>query len=145
MPDLLPGYRAWRWCGASGVPSHILSGVSQWSCRTLGRAGCGLPLQRPAVQLRDETIGTGNKSGKVRKSVDFSSVFFQSSFSYLQLVSPAVFEKHQQKSLKEVQATSKNSFHCKTPDCNGWCFISDNINSFKCPLCKRLNCITCQV
>ena len=56
-----------------------------------------------------------------------------------------MFEKHQQKSLKEVQATSKNSFHCKTPDCEGWCFISDNINSFKCPICKRLNCITCQV
>ena len=64
---------------------------------------------------------------------------------YFQLVSPAVFEKHQAKSLKEVQATSKNSFHCKTPDCNGWTFISDNVNSFKCPLCKRLNCITCQV
>jgi len=60
------------------------------------------------------------------------------------LVSPAVLEKHQQKSLKEVQATSKNSFHCKTPDCAGWCFMSDNINSFKCPICKRLNCITCQ-
>ena len=25
------------------------------------------------------------------------------------------------------------------------CFISDNINIFKCPLCKRENCITCQV
>ena len=66
-------------------------------------------------------------------------------FFFFQLVSPAVFEKHQQKSLKEVQATSKNSFHCKSPDCQGWCFISDNINSFKCPVCKRLNCITCQV
>ena len=65
--------------------------------------------------------------------------------NFFQLVSPAVFEKHQAKSLKEVQATSKNSFHCKTPDCNGWTFISDNVNSFKCPLCKRLNCITCQV
>ena len=62
-----------------------------------------------------------------------------------QLVSPTLYEKHQQKSLKEAQVTAKNSFHCKTPDCQGWCFITDNINSFKCPICKRLNCITCQV
>lgn len=63
----------------------------------------------------------------------------------MQLVSPAVYEKHQQKSLKEAQVNSKNSFHCKTPDCQGFCFVTDNINSFKCPICKRLNCITCQV
>ncbi len=30
-------------------------------------------------------------------------------------------------------------------DCNGFCFVNDNINIFKCPLCTRLNCITCQV
>lgn len=60
------------------------------------------------------------------------------------LVSPTVYEKLQQKSLKEAQANSKNTFQCKTPDCNGWCFVNDNINNFKCPLCQRLNCITCQ-
>ena len=60
-------------------------------------------------------------------------------------MSAELYEKHQQKSLKEAQVSAKNSFHCKTPDCQGWCFVNDNINSFKCPLCKRLNCITCQV
>lgn len=61
-----------------------------------------------------------------------------------QLVSREVYEKLEKKSLQEAQATAKNAFHCKTPDCKGWCFMSDEINSFACPLCKRLNCITCQ-
>ena len=56
-----------------------------------------------------------------------------------------MYEKHQQKSLKEAQVSAKNSFHCKTPDCQGFCFVTDDVNSFKCPICKRLNCITCQV
>jgi len=60
------------------------------------------------------------------------------------LVTPAVLEKHQKKSVKEAEANIKNAFHCKTPDCAGWTVIEDNINIFKCPLCKRTNCITCQ-
>merc|ERR1719193_1649196 len=60
------------------------------------------------------------------------------------LVSPAVYEKHQKKSVKEAEANMKGAFHCKTPDCQGWTVIEDNINVFKCPLCKRTNCITCQ-
>jgi len=60
------------------------------------------------------------------------------------LVSPVVFEKHQKKSVKEAEANIKNAYHCKTPDCAGWTVIDDNVNIFKCPLCKRTNCITCQ-
>jgi len=60
------------------------------------------------------------------------------------LVSAEVFEKHQKKSVKEAEANMKNAFHCKTPDCAGWTIIDDNINVFKCPLCNKTNCITCQ-
>jgi len=60
------------------------------------------------------------------------------------LVTPAILEKHQKKSVKEAEANIKNAYHCKTPDCAGWTVIEDNINIFKCPLCKRTNCITCQ-
>jgi len=60
------------------------------------------------------------------------------------LVSTAVFDKHTAKSLKDAQTSAQNSFHCKTPDCEGFCFVTDNINTYKCPICKRLNCITCQ-
>jgi RanBP-type and C3HC4-type zinc finger-containing protein 1 len=60
------------------------------------------------------------------------------------LVSPAVFEKHQKKGMKEAEANIQNTFHCKTPDCAGWTVTEDDVNIFKCPLCKRTNCITCQ-
>jgi len=60
------------------------------------------------------------------------------------LVSAPVFEKHQKKSVKEAEANIQNTFHCKTPDCAGWTVMDDNVNIFKCPLCKRTNCITCQ-
>ena len=32
----------------------------------------------------------------------------------------------------------------QTPDCAGWTVIEDNVNIFKCTVCKRTNCITCQ-
>lgn len=37
-----------------------------------------------------------------------------------------------------------NAFHCKTPDCKGWCILEDNVNEFPCPVCKHVNCLTCQ-
>eukprot|EP00092_Neocalanus_flemingeri_P014251 GFUD01015371.1.p1 GENE.GFUD01015371.1~~GFUD01015371.1.p1 ORF type:complete len:1944 (+),score=429.50 GFUD01015371.1:197-5833(+) len=60
------------------------------------------------------------------------------------LVTPAILEKHQKKSVNEAAATIQNAFHCKTPDCAGWTVIEDNVNIFKCQVCKRTNCITCQ-
>lgn len=62
-----------------------------------------------------------------------------------QLVTPAVLLKHQKKSVKEAEANMKNTFHCKTPDCAGWTIFDDDVNLFKCPLCSKVNCITCQV
>jgi hypothetical protein len=41
-----------------------------------------------------------------------------------QLVSAEILEKHQAKSLKEAQTNSKNSFICKSPDCQGWWELS---------------------
>lgn len=60
------------------------------------------------------------------------------------LVTPAVYEKHQKKSMKEAEANIGNTFHCKTPDCAGWTIYDDDVNVFKCPLCNKVNCITCQ-
>ena len=56
-----------------------------------------------------------------------------------------MYEKHQKKSVKEAEANMKNTFHCKTPDCAGWTIFDDDVNIFQCPLCKKTNCITCQV
>jgi len=60
------------------------------------------------------------------------------------LVTPAVLLKLQEKAMKEAEANMKNTFHCKTPDCAGWTIFDDDVNLFKCPLCNKVNCITCQ-
>merc|ERR1719341_1900553 len=60
------------------------------------------------------------------------------------LVTPTVLLKHQKKSMKEAEANMANTFHCKTPDCGGWTIFDDDVNQFKCPLCNKVNCLTCQ-
>ncbi|XP_022653090.1 uncharacterized protein LOC111246938 isoform X3 [Varroa destructor] len=60
------------------------------------------------------------------------------------LVSEDVYEKHLKRSMKQAETAAKNSFHCKTPDCPGWCFFEDNVNNFDCPVCTKRNCLTCQ-
>lgn len=61
------------------------------------------------------------------------------------LVAPDVHEKHLLKSLKLAENRIQNSLHCKTPNCNGWGINDDDINSFFCPICNHLNCLTCGV
>lgn len=48
--------------------------------------------------------------------------------SISKLVSEDVYEKHLKRSMKQAETAAKNSFHCKTPDCPGWCFFEDNVS-----------------
>ena len=65
---------------------------------------------------------------------------------YLQLVTSEVYQQHLAKSIAQAETRAgKNAFHCKTPDCPGWCFYDDNVNNFVCPVCNFNNCLTCQV
>lgn len=61
------------------------------------------------------------------------------------LVSPAVYDQYLAKSVAQAENKIDKSFHCKTPDCKGWCIFEDNVNEFRCPVCRRVNCLTCQV
>lgn len=61
------------------------------------------------------------------------------------LVSPAVYDQFLAKSVAQAENKMDKSFHCKTPDCKGWCIFEDNVNEFRCPVCKKMNCLTCQV
>jgi hypothetical protein len=61
------------------------------------------------------------------------------------LVTPQVYEHYLAKSVTEAENKIGKSFHCKTPDCKGWCIFEDNVNEFRCPVCRRVNCLTCQV
>ncbi|KAJ3654035.1 hypothetical protein Zmor_013249 [Zophobas morio] len=60
------------------------------------------------------------------------------------LVTPQVYDNYLAKSVTEAENKIGKSFHCKTPDCRGWCIFEDNVNEFRCPVCRKLNCLTCQ-
>ncbi|XP_059615360.1 uncharacterized protein LOC132260947 isoform X2 [Phlebotomus argentipes] len=61
------------------------------------------------------------------------------------LVTRDLYEKYLAKSVRQAEHKIENAFHCKTPNCRGWCIYEDNVNLFKCPVCRITNCLTCQV
>ena len=61
------------------------------------------------------------------------------------LVTPALYDQYLARSVTEAENKTEKSFHCKTPDCKGWCIFEDNVNEFRCPVCLKANCMTCQV
>lgn len=60
------------------------------------------------------------------------------------VVTEQIYEKHLMKSIREAENKIENAFHCKTPNCRGWCIYEDNVNMFRCPVCSLTNCLTCQ-
>lgn len=60
------------------------------------------------------------------------------------LLSPEEHHKFLELRLCIAEARSENSFHCKTPDCAGWCIFEDEVNEFNCELCSETNCILCK-
>ncbi|XP_071052523.1 uncharacterized protein PF3D7_1120000-like [Onthophagus taurus] len=60
------------------------------------------------------------------------------------LVSPDIYEQFLARSVTQAENRTEKSFHCKSPDCKGWCIFEDNVNEFRCPVCKKVNCLTCQ-
>ncbi|XP_070496911.1 putative leucine-rich repeat-containing protein DDB_G0290503 isoform X3 [Chironomus tepperi] len=59
------------------------------------------------------------------------------------LVSKDEYEKHLSRSIRLAENSMENTYHCKTPNCKGWCIFEENLNTFKCPVCTIVNCITC--
>ncbi|XP_076470745.1 ranBP-type and C3HC4-type zinc finger-containing protein 1-like isoform X2 [Babylonia areolata] len=60
------------------------------------------------------------------------------------LVPEQVYEKYLRRSLDVAESQASNSYHCKTPDCRGWCLYEDLVNFFRCPVCQQENCLTCR-
>ncbi|CAK9812804.1 RanBP-type and C3HC4-type zinc finger-containing protein 1 [Anthophora plagiata] len=61
------------------------------------------------------------------------------------LVEPEMYQQHLAKSIAQAENNAgNNAFHCKTPDCPGWCIYDDDVNNFLCPVCGANNCLTCQ-
>ena len=62
-----------------------------------------------------------------------------------QILSEAEYKVHEKKSLQQARTAAEDSFHCRTPGCQGWCFVNEDDNVYKCELCGKDNCLTCQV
>lgn len=76
---------------------------------------------------------------------DYSCECFLQDREIKALVTVEIYEKHLAKSLRVAENVIENAFHCKTPNCRGWCIFEDDVNEFKCPVCRITNCLTCQV
>ncbi|XP_055473966.1 ranBP-type and C3HC4-type zinc finger-containing protein 1 isoform X3 [Psammomys obesus] len=60
------------------------------------------------------------------------------------LLSPEDYQRFLDLSVSIAENRSTLSYHCKTPDCRGWCFFEDDVNEFTCPVCSRVNCLLCK-
>ncbi|XP_048877948.1 ranBP-type and C3HC4-type zinc finger-containing protein 1 [Brienomyrus brachyistius] len=60
------------------------------------------------------------------------------------LLSPEEYAKILELRLSIAETRSENSYHCKTPDCAGWCIFEDEVNEFECQLCRETNCLLCK-
>lgn len=61
------------------------------------------------------------------------------------LLTQAEFDKYSMRTLRLVESQAPNSYHCKKANCEGWCLVDDEVNTFSCPRCWSQNCLPCQV
>lgn len=61
------------------------------------------------------------------------------------LVTKDEYDKHLSKSIRQAEHKMENTFHCKTPNCRGFCVFEEISNIFRCPVCTIVNCLTCGV
>lgn len=62
-----------------------------------------------------------------------------------QLLPPEDYQRFLDLGVSIAENRSAFSYHCKTPDCKGWCFFEDDVNEFTCPVCFHVNCLLCKV
>ncbi|XP_053105114.1 sharpin [Hemicordylus capensis] len=60
------------------------------------------------------------------------------------LVSQEEYERFLERRLAVAESRAQNSYHCQTADCLGWCIYEDDVNEFRCPICRALNCLVCK-
>ncbi|XP_061707409.1 uncharacterized protein LOC133517943 [Cydia pomonella] len=60
------------------------------------------------------------------------------------LVSLEEYERWLARGLAAAESGTRNAFHCRTADCQGWALCEPGVTRFPCPVCKRTNCVSCQ-
>ncbi|VVC92217.1 unnamed protein product [Leptidea sinapis] len=59
------------------------------------------------------------------------------------LISEEDYDKWLARGLAVAESGTRNTFHCRTPDCTGWAFCEPGVRKFPCPVCKHTNCVPC--
>lgn len=118
--------------------------------RVLRGGGGEVPVQRPRLYVRVDPSGARDQGGELFRlrlpDPSFNKAHDDPIIVYAQLVEPEVYQQHLAKSIAQAENNAGNqAFHCKTPDCPGWCIYDDDVNNFLCPVCGANNCLTCQV
>ncbi|EAT33120.1 AAEL014621-PA [Aedes aegypti] len=63
------------------------------------------------------------------------------------LLSKHDYSVYLKRSLEQAEISITGAFHCKTPNCLGWCIleIQDSVTVFQCPICSAQNCLLCEL
>ncbi|CAL8076663.1 unnamed protein product [Orchesella dallaii] len=74
---------------------------------------------------------------------DYTCACFLQDREIKAIVSPSAYDKYLERSMKLGESSMDSTFHCKTPDCRGWCVYDDGVRDFQCEICTKVNCIPC--
>ena len=55
-----------------------------------------------------------------------------------QLLTEEEFSYYLQRGLSVAENSDPTSVHCRTANCNGWCFFEDDVNVFYCQVFDKL-------
>lgn len=55
------------------------------------------------------------------------------------------FMKYLQRGLSEAELKIENTFHCLTPNCDGFFIVENDDKNLICSVCSEANCIDCKV
>ncbi|XP_019062648.1 ranBP-type and C3HC4-type zinc finger-containing protein 1 isoform X4 [Fukomys damarensis] len=156
-----------RWAGSAlGAPSSTsLRGPAAKCAAVLGqRPTKCLPRTSPtrrsgrAWQAKRRLCVSTNREclqGTIRNSqeAEVSCPFIDDTYScpgkllereIRALLTPEDYQRFLDLSVSIAENRSAFSYHCKTPDCKGWCFFEDDVNEFTCPVCFHVNCLLCK-
>ncbi|XP_032151243.1 ranBP-type and C3HC4-type zinc finger-containing protein 1 isoform X2 [Sapajus apella] len=99
--------------------------------------------------LRECLQGTIRNSQEAEVSCPFIDNTYSCSGKLLEreikaLLTPEDYQRFLDLGISIAENRSAFSYHCKTPDCKGWCFFEDDVNEFTCPVCFHVNCLLCK-
>ena len=60
------------------------------------------------------------------------------------MVTPEQLQELYKRGLRQAESAAANSYHCRTANCEGFCFYEDEVNEFNCPICHKVNCLLCK-